>query len=271
MHNLSFPPRTGPAAPRVPEGRRVYAIGDIHGRADLLDQLLAAIAADVVRHPGPGRLTLVFLGDYVDRGPESRGVVGRLLAGPPAGHPLAGSEWVALRGNHEETVLRFLDDPGEGPGWFRNGGLETVRSYAGGIAPGDEDRPAALRALLGRTLPEDHRRFLARMPLSYTEGDYLFVHAGLRPGVAIAEQDPDDLLWIRDAFIGSDESFGKMVVHGHTIAETPEVRPNRIGIDTGAYRTGRLTALVLEGTGLRFLATGGQSPPALDGTGRAVY
>ncbi len=121
---------------------------------------------------------------------------------------------------------------------------------------GDEDRPVALQALLARSLPDRHRRFLAGLPLSHGEGDYLFVHAGLRPGVAIALQDPGDLLWIRDEFIASDQPFGKVVVHGHTIADVPEIRANRIGIDTGAYRTGRLTAVALEDTGCRFLSTG---------------
>ncbi len=260
MRESSPPSRPLPGAPAVPAGCRVYAVGDIHGRADLLDDLLTIIAEDAGVRPRPARPMLVFLGDYIDRGPDSAGVVARLLAGPPKAGPLAGSGWMALRGNHEDTMLRFLDDPSAGPAWFRNGGLETIRSYAGPLPDGAGMAPAALRDRLDAALPEDHRRFLAQLPVAHAEGDYLFVHAGLRPGVAIADQDPADLMWIRDDFIHSAAQFGKMVVHGHTIAPVPEIRANRIGIDTGAYRTGRLTALVLEGTDRRFLATAGEVP-----------
>ena len=240
--------------PHVPSGSRVYAVGDIHGRADLLDRLLEEMAGDLASWV-PRRAVVVFLGDYVDRGPESRRVVERLASGPPSAGPLATAQWVALRGNHEDYVLRFLSDCSIGPGWFLNGGLETVRSYIGSIPPGLETDTRTLQRLLAEAMPPDHVRFLSRLPLSHTEGDYLFVHAGVRPGVPLARQDPQDMMWIRDEFLHSREAFGKVVVHGHSALPTPEMRPNRISVDTGAWRSGRLTALVLEGADRRFLRT----------------
>ncbi len=245
-------PWTGIEPPRVPAGRRIYAIGDIHGRLDLMESLLDLIAADVEKtaeiHP-----VIVFLGDYIDRGPKARGVVERLIEGPPHTGPLAGAEWVALRGNHEDYLLRFLDNARVGPSWLCNGGMETVRSYTGPLTPETETDMAALQLALIWALPPAHLRFLSRLNVAHREGDYLFVHAGLRPGVALADQDPHDLMWIRHAFLAATEPFGAMVVHGHSISETPTIRANRIGIDTGAYCNGRLTALVLDGAERRFL------------------
>jgi serine/threonine protein phosphatase 1 len=252
--NVSHPqPYAGPPA-SVPVGTRVYAVGDIHGRSDLLDRLLGDVCLDVRRSPA-GRVVLVFLGDMVDRGPDSRGVVERLLGGPPADGPLAGAEWVCLRGNHEDYMLQFLADFSTGRSWLRNGGLEAVRSYAGSIPDGYATDHPALQRLLYRSMPPAHLRFLSRLPLRHTEGGYLFVHAGVRPGVPLDRQDAYDLMWIRDDFLFSDQPLGKVVVHGHTVVPVPEVRSNRIGIDTGAYRTGHLTCLVLEGTERRFLVT----------------
>jgi serine/threonine protein phosphatase 1 len=238
--------------PLVPPGTRVYAIGDIHGRADLLDQLLDRICQDA-RLSRAGRRVLVFLGDYIDRGPASRQVIERVIAGPPSGPGWAGFHWVGLRGNHEDAMLRFLDDPRAGPVWLMNGGTAMIDSYAGGDAALDMDDMPRLQERLRRRLPEEHRAFLAGLPLSHVEGDYFFAHAGVRPGIPLDRQDPEDLMWIRQAFLGSSADFGKVVVHGHTITPVPEIRSNRIGIDTGAYRTGRLTALVLEGAERRFL------------------
>ncbi len=246
---------------QVPAGSRIYAIGDIHGRRDLLDEILRLIGRDAgePRWAGetvPQRWVVVFLGDYVDRGPDSRGVVERILAGPPGRGPLAAADWVALRGNHEDYMLRFLSDVSVGAAWCYNGGLDTVRSYAGALPDGAEGDMAALQLRLARAVPPAHLRFLARLPLWHAEGDYLFVHAGLRPGIAISLQDPLDLLWIRDEFLHSGASFGKVVVHGHSVTSVPEIRANRIGIDTGAYHSGLLTALVLEGDDRRFLVAG---------------
>ncbi|MGE5548335.1 MAG: metallophosphoesterase family protein [Solirubrobacterales bacterium] len=252
MQSLT-PPRTASAAARVPDGTRVYAVGDVHGRLDLLDRLLASIEEDAQR-PAPARVAVVFVGDYVDRGPESRGVVERLMAGPQGG--LAGADWICLRGNHEDYMVRFLTEVAVGHAWCMNGGLATVRSYAGEAATeGAEGDMAALQLVLARALPPAHLRWLTRLRLTHVEGDYLFVHAGIRPGVALDAQDPHDLLWIRDDFLYDPRPLGKVVVHGHTPGPIPEMRANRIGIDTGAYRSDVLTALVLEGADRRFLTS----------------
>lgn len=237
--------------PRAPEGSRVYAIGDIHGCAGLLRRLHEAVRADAESAVGL-RKVVVYLGDYIDRGLESRQVIDMLTR-----EPLEGFERVYLMGNHDLWMLEFLDDPAAGPGWLFNGGNATLLSYGvgQGEALGAPARLAALQAQLRAALPAAHRDFLAALRPMHVEGDYLFVHAGVRPGVPLDAQSNDDLFWIRDPFLDSDADFGKVVVHGHTIAEAPEILPNRIGIDTGAFATGRLTCLVLEGTQQRFLQT----------------
>ena len=243
------PPPRPPAA--APAGIRLYAIGDIHGRADLLDVLLARIEADGEHHPDATK-RLIYLGDYVDRGPASRAVIERVLSeGPP------GFEVVPLMGNHEEMMLRFLEDIAVGRTWMMNGGDATLRSY--GVEPPSTFAGTALfrraQQQFAESLPASHRSFLDGLAVAHTEGDYLFVHAGIRPGVALDAQRAEDLLWIRDEFLESKRDFGKVVVHGHSITLDPEFRPNRIGIDTGAYRSGTLTCLVLEGSDRRLLAT----------------
>jgi serine/threonine protein phosphatase 1 len=243
-----------PLVARVPDGTRVYAVGDIHGRLDLLEQLLSRMAEDCARHR-PQRLAVIFLGDYVDRGPASRQVVERLMRGAPANGPLAGAEWICLKGNHEDYMVRFADDTSVGAFWCRYGGLDTLRSYAGELPEGVSTDMGALQLLLGRVVPPAHLRFLSRLPLIHREGDYVFAHAGIRPGVALEDQDPADLMWIRDEFLYNTRPPEFVVVHGHTPAPSPEIRPHRIGIDTRAYCSGQLTALVLEGTERRFLAT----------------
>ncbi len=237
----------------APAGARVYAVGDIHGRKDLLDRLLGMILRDAQRSRA-GRRLIVFLGDYVDRGGQSRAVVETLLAGPPSTPQWAGFRWLCLKGNHEEAMLRFLDDLSIGPAWLANGGLETVEDYAGERGLDDSDL-VGLQVRLRRSLPSRHAEFLAQLPLTHVEGDYLFVHAGIRPGVPWDAQNPRDLMWIRGDFLSSNADHGKMVVHGHSIAKIPESRRNRIGIDTGAYASGRLTALVVEGATRSFLST----------------
>ncbi len=239
-------------APATPRGVRVYAIGDVHGRLDLLDELLwrilddAARAADAVRH-------IVFLGDLIDRGPDSAGVIERLAGEPPDGFGV-----LFLRGNHEAALLEFLTDTRVGPGWLAYGGLATLASY-GVPAPAEDGRHEGLadtQARLRAALPPRHLRFLRDLRTSATIGDYLFVHAGVRPGVPLERQKVRDLLWIREEFLTSAADHGKVVVHGHTITPEPVVRPNRIGIDTGAYATNRLTCVVLDGTERRFIMTG---------------
>lgn len=231
----------------IPSGLRIYAVGDVHGRSDLLDALHARIVGEVARER-PREVRLVYLGDYVDRGPDSFGVVERLLAPLPAG-------WrrVCLRGNHEDMMLKALAEVEHGDLWLLNGGGATMDSYfraAGRTAPG---APEAALAALPDVVPDRHLAFLAGLETRHACGGYLFVHAGVRPGVPLSEQRPDDLRWIRRPFLDSDEDFGAVVVHGHTITRRPVQRPNRIGIDTGAYDSGVLTALVLEGATRRFL------------------
>ena len=231
----------------IPNGNtRVYAIGDIHGRLDLLERAIAAIGRDVeVR--GPAALT-VTLGDYIDRGPSSRGVLDRLAANP---FP---TPYVALKGNHEALLETFLADPGAGDHWRKLGGLETMHSYGvpvGDLMIGRNFAEAALR--LRDALPRAHVEFLRSLKTSLTHGRYFFCHAGVRPGVALGDQSDDDLMWIRDAFLSSPLNFGKVVVHGHTPVTVPEVLPNRINIDTGAFATGRLTCVALDEDGHRFL------------------
>ncbi|HLN22735.1 MAG TPA: metallophosphoesterase family protein [Patescibacteria group bacterium] len=237
----------------APPGTRLYAVGDVHGRLDLLNRLLAAILRDAASSRAPRRV-IVFLGDYVDRGPDSRRVIETLRQGPPKTPQWSGFRWIALRGNHEESLLRFLDDIEIGPMWLANGGYPTIQDYVGEPTPPPDDL-AALQEALRRALPLEHAAFLSALPTWHAEGDYYFVHAGIRPGVPLDRQSPDDLLWIRRPFLVSSADHGKLVVHGHTISPIPEVRPNRIGIDTGAYVTGHLTALVAEGAGCRFLTT----------------
>ncbi|WP_108683029.1 metallophosphoesterase family protein [Methyloceanibacter sp. wino2] len=235
----------------IPDGQVVYAIGDIHGRSDLLTELLALIESDAAA-AGTAAKTLVFLGDYVDRGPDSRGVIELLSADLPPGF-----DTHFLKGNHEQFLLDFLDDPSSLDGWLRNGGEQTLRSYGVDI-DGLQDRhapPMAWREAFLEALPEAHLRFLTTLELKCVVGDYVFVHAGLRPGVPLDRQVPQDLLWIRHEFLDSEEPFGKIVVHGHTPERTPVVRPNRIGIDTGAVFSGSLTALRLENGTRAFLRT----------------
>jgi len=235
----------------IEPGRRVYAIGDIHGRLDLLVALEAKIIEDLGRWR-PERTAVVYLGDYVDRGPNSRGVIDHLLD-----HPLPVNEIVHLLGNHEDAMRQFLDDIWMGEPWMSFGGRETLRSY--GITPDTGlSRHAWLTAAqkaLREGLPERHLTFLENLRLWHREGGYLFVHAGIRPRIELERQRRDDLLWIRDEFLYSDANHGCVVVHGHSIRREPEVRHNRIGIDTGACFSGHLTALVLEGGERRFLAT----------------
>ena len=246
-----FGERKATAEPRVPEGTRVYAIGDIHGRADLLRALQAKIVEDARRAPIE-RKVVVYLGDYVDRGLESRQVIELLMDAP-----LDGFECVHLKGNHEAFMLDFLDDASMGPAWFANGGLATILSYGVGLGDGvrAEARAEHAQAAFRAALPSRHREFLAALPYMHVEGDYAFVHAGIRPGVPLERQSSQDLMWIRQEFLGSSVRHPKMIVHGHSIHFTPEVKTNRIGIDTGAYATGALTCLVLERAKRDFLHT----------------
>ena len=244
-------PEEGAAPGRAPAGCRVYAVGDIHGRADLLRHLHGQIRDDAEDAPEL-RKVVVYVGDYVDRGPDSFGVIDMLIH-----EPLEGFERHHLKGNHEDMLMEFLKTGSGGETWIVNGGRDTLESYdvdLWDIGFGLGNTPG-LGEKLQANIPEDHLAFLAGLELCHREGGYLFVHAGLRPGVALDDQDEYDFLWIRHDFLESDADYGMIVVHGHSIHPEPDIRPNRIGIDTGAWRTGHLTALVLEGDSRRFLRT----------------
>jgi serine/threonine protein phosphatase 1 len=235
-------------APAGPPGSRAYAIGDVHGRLDLMEELLDRIEADS-RARGPAKTWLVFLGDLVDRGPDSRGVIERLVSRPPRfARP------VFLKGNHEEFFQGVLDgDASIVQHWLAYGGATCSESY--GVSRGWtlNASPEAIAERLIARVPASHLEFLRSMADSFRFGDYLFVHAGIRPGVELDQQVSRDLRWIREGFLDDLTDHGVVVVHGHTIVERPEEHPNRIAIDTGAYRDGALTALGLEGTERWFL------------------
>jgi serine/threonine protein phosphatase 1 len=230
--------------PRIPSGQRIYAIGDVHGRADLLANLFTRIDADLRKQPVQHSIQ-VLLGDYIDRGPDSRQVLD-LIIGRRKTHSV-----IALKGNHEQCALNVLSDPSSFLQWKAVGGLNTILSY--GIAASWSDDFKSVALAFANTLPDAHRRFLQDLPLSFTCGDFFFVHAGARPGIPLDEQSEHDLLWIREEFLLHEEDFGKVIVHGHTPNLEPEIRSNRINIDTGAYATSRLTCLVLEDDGMRLL------------------
>lgn len=237
-----------PLVRAVPEGQRVYAVGDIHGCLDLLEDAVAQIEADD-RRRGTAQTQIIFLGDLIDRGPDSAGVVDYLIALAEA----RGNVRFIL-GNHEEIFLRALGGDLESLRLFvRVGGRETILSY--GLSENDYERTdyEELLALMRKCVPARHIEFLKSFEDRIEIGDYLFVHAGLRPGVAIDSQRRADMRWIRSSFLESDCEFGKLVVHGHSMSDGVVVRANRIGIDTGAFASGRLTALGLEGVDRWFL------------------
>jgi serine/threonine protein phosphatase 1 len=236
------------APPEAPPGRVIYGIGDIHGEDALLLDLLARLRDDAAgRDAQP---VAVFLGDYVDRGPGSRMVLD-ILADPP----LPGFAVDLLKGNHEQAMLDFLADPLAGAIWLEYGGLATLSSYGVDLPPGATGpaRLLEMRDQLNRRLPQGHRQLLTALRPWVTHGDYLFVHAGIRPEVPLAAQREPDLLWIREPFLDWPDRHEKMVVHGHTVRPTPQLLANRIGIDTGAYATGILTAVALEGPDMRII------------------
>jgi serine/threonine protein phosphatase 1 len=236
---------TAPALPSTPAttppGTRVYAVGDIHGRLDLFEALIRSIEADDVHRPS-ACTTVILLGDLIDRGPESAGVVSRAR------------EWAQRRdvrlimGNHEEMFLDSFTKAGVLRNFMRFGGEETMLSYGipqHALAEGDSD---ALQRLLAETVPEEDRDFLAGFEKMVRLGDYVFVHAGVHPDQPLDRQSGQDCRWIREPFLSHAGDFGGVIVHGHTVTESPEIRANRIGIDTGAYMSGTLTAVGLEGT-----------------------
>jgi serine/threonine protein phosphatase 1 len=240
----------GSSGPAGPDGYRAYAIGDIHGRSDLLDIILVKIENDIASRPQCGNF-IVFLGDLIDRGPDSAAVVERLRTYGPGD-----ATTVFLSGNHEEVMLRILaGERGLLADWLKFGGAECLQSYGLDPAALAGMGEAAALKMIKATVPEAHAEFLAGFADTYRFGDYLFVHAGIRPGLGIADQAQSDLRWIREPFLEDDKDHGFVVVHGHTISSKVEERANRIGLDTGAYRTGILTALAVEGIERWFLDT----------------
>ena len=251
------PVPAGPGKPAsIPPGRRVYAVGDVHGRADLLTRLIAELNRDIARGGFEGRPILVFLGDYIDRGFQSREVLSILLS--PA---LSSFETYFLKGNHESAMLQFLDDPAIGPRWGEFGGVETLVSY--GVKPPrvrtSKEEWARCSEDLNKVLPPEHRQFLASLDLSVQIGDYVFVHAGMKPGVPLEQQSEYDLLWIREEFLEDRRLFGPVIVHGHTPSAAPYRDARRIGIDTGAYLSGKLTAARFEHDRVDFMMTGARA------------
>jgi serine/threonine protein phosphatase 1 len=239
--------------PSLPAELRIYAIGDIHGRLDLLDELLARISSDIALRP-TARPLYVFLGDYIDRGSASRETIDRLIEHGNT------HESVFLKGNHELIAIKCLSDRGLFDQWLRLGGLETLVSYgvpAETLANGKQI--AELQSAFHGALPQAHFRFFRDLKNSFECGDFFFAHAGVKPNVELSRQKENDLLWIRGEFLTSKDDFGKIIVHGHTPTHEIEVGPNRINIDTGAFATGRLSCLVLEGEELSVIDTSFES------------
>lgn len=245
--------RAAPPAARFPDGRVGFAVGDIHGRADLLGEMLASLEqrAAAERREG-GEPIAIFLGDYVDRGPNSRDVIDLLLQGRPHGYRRH-----CLKGNHEQSMLQFLETPLENRAWILQGGAETLVSY--GVQPPppvgtqDEDWVAVAEMLRAR-VPPAHLDFLHRLERYVVYGDYAFVHAGVDAGRSLEAQTDDDLYWSRDRFIASKRRFSHRVVHGHTPVDQPYIDQRRIAVDTGAYASGKLTAARFEGEDVSFLS-----------------
>ncbi len=247
---MDFSPKFTGRVPRPAKGERVYAIGDVHGRHDLLVQLLN----QVVEHyptlmPTPTKITLLFLGDIVDRGPESQrcvALIRRLVENAQA---------KLLMGNHEDMMIASLEGNGAAQeAWLRNGGLATLVSY--GVSPPHESEDAFdFAARLKEAIPEEHVKFLRSLKPSYSSGSYFFAHAGVRPGVRIARQAEEDLYSIRKEFTESDKWHGQVVVHGHSIVDEVDVRHNRIACDTAAYKTGRLSCVCLQGDHVSVITT----------------
>jgi serine/threonine protein phosphatase 1 len=255
LHRL-FGRKSRKSKPHGAAGSRAYAIGDVHGRADLLRDLLQRIEADDARRP-PAKTWLVMLGDLVDRGPDSRGVIETFVSSPPSF-----ARTVQIKGNHEEFFLNILEgDERSVLDWLTYGGYECAESY--GVSKGWtlNATPAGIVERLAAEVPQSHKDFLSSMADSFRFGDYLFVHAGIRPGVPFEQQTGKDLRWIREGFLDDLSDHGVVVVHGHTIVDSVEQRSNRIALDTGAYRSGVLTAIGIEDDERWFIEARGEVPP----------
>lgn len=233
---------------RGPEGVRVYAIGDIHGHLELLTEMYARIAAEIERDK-VADWRIIHLGDLVDRGPDSRGVIDHLIA-----VTARDSRNIVLAGNHDVGFLDFLALPDPEGLFARHGGKETARSYGVGLSMSDAPGLRQSHAQLVAAVPDNHLRFLSALPYSASFGDFFFCHAGIRPGIPLDRQDPQDLIWIRNQFLNHPGLHPKVVVHGHTPQAEPEVLANRVNIDTGVFYSGVLTALVIDGAEKRLIS-----------------
>lgn len=236
-----------------PAGMRIFAVGDIHGRLDLLEAMVDRIAADIAANP-PDDWRIIFLGDYCDRGPASKGVL-EFLAAQCEAEP----RHIALRGNHDQGLVDFICGGDNASLFVNHGGAESAASYGIFAVFDGMAGQADTREALAAAVPPRHLSFLLQLPYSASFGDFFFCHAGIRPGVALKDQRPDDLIWIREPFLNSPELHPKVIVHGHTPVAEPEIMPNRVCVDTGAYRSGVLTALVIEGRRKRMLSVSGRS------------
>ena len=242
-----------------PEDMRIYAIGDVHGRLDLLRETHARIAVDIVRRPCR-HFRVIHLGDYIDRGPDSAGVVEHLIEFCRDG------DAVCLAGNHDLYLLKFLDAPAEiGATWLDNGGDAALASWGIGVYDAElRAKPTkALRDAFAAALPLRHRVFFENLAIHERHGDFLFVHAGVRPGVTLEKQKKADLTFIREPFLSSEADHGFVVIHGHTAGSRPVIRPNRVCIDTRAYASGVLTCFVVDGAAKGFLTPDGYAPLAV--------
>lgn len=244
MHPSSAAPLRSVAA-SAPADTRIYAVGDIHGRADLLIEVIARIDDDIRRRP-VAHAVEVYLGDYIDRGPQSRTVIDLLAVRLVANHA------ICLRGNHEAVMEGFLQDPSILHYWQQLGGMQTLASYGVELRNGTETAIDLHRSFLN-AFPRAHELFMQCLRPQFCCGDFLFVHAGIRPDVPIDRQDPNDLIWIRHEFLDSTRNHGRFIVHGHTPVPHPDIRKNRINIDTGAWKTGTLTCIAIEGSTILFL------------------
>jgi len=243
---------------RTPKGMRLYVIGDVHGRRDLLAKTHRRIARDLERRPVPD-CRVIHLGDYIDRGPESAAVLEHLA------NYGTDERAVFLRGNHDQFLINFMAGiDGEFDIWMQNGGIKTLDSFGldgFGLTHGyDDNTLLALREILKQKIPDEVLGFLDNLTLMERFGDYCFVHAGVRPGVTLEDQEPGDLIWMREPFLSDDSDHGAVIVHGHTPTDAVEVYPNRIAVDTGAVFTGNLSCLVLEGTDRMLLDEGWLQP-----------
>jgi serine/threonine protein phosphatase 1 len=244
MHRMSAVPSRSVTA-SAPADTRIYAVGDVHGRADLLSEITARIDDDIRRRP-IAHTVEVYLGDYIDRGPDSKTVMDLLAVRLVANHA------VCLRGNHEAVLEGFLQDSAILPYWLQLGGMQTLASY--GIELHDENETAIdLHHRFVNAFPRAHELVMQCLRTHFCCGDFLFVHAGIRPNIPIEQQDANDLIWIRHEFLDSTQSHERFVVHGHTPVPHPDIRHNRINIDTCAWRTGTLTCIAIEGSTILFL------------------